>query len=578
MATNFPSSLDSSTQQPTIASSDEMDDSGKEHDVVHTNHSGAIIALETKLGTGDSNAVADAVLMGTGSGTSGWDTSPTFKGAVTVGVDDTGHDVKFFGATSGSYMLWDESADALIVNAGPIFATAKMQTGQSSFTQEPWNDSTIALGAFGSIGTQGSYRTTMAWNFERGTDSAWHHLDINSLPQAGAVEIGSTGIIFRWQADFETDHADLPTDVLLMDADALYPADNDVTDLGTTAKKFQLGHINYVYGTQGSASYPAYVFDGDNNTGMWSSGDDTINWSTAGVERGELQSDGDWFFGTSSQHVRAQPTNNDRLLLYENGTGRPYISFWNRLADGSVDRKGYMGYPEATSDTSNIYIRSDDGYVDINNTKLTGNTYINGTGCWLTNYGDVLKIDNADGYTHIGAMNANGTHIYSELARVYIGMYNAAYYFANTGAWMPITDDARNLGYSSSAYRWDNIYATSGTVNISDQRDKTDIVDIDLGLDFVKSLRPVNYRWNMRSGYEGTRTHMGFISQEVATALGNEASNRGVWINNPEETADVDGMGEKTFPEGQGLRYHQLIAPIVKAIQELEARVASLEG
>lgn len=113
MATNFPGSLDTSTQQPTIASTDEMDDSGKEHDVVHTNHSGAIIALETKLGTGDSNATANAVLMGTGSGTSEWDTSPTFKGAVTVGVDDTGHDVKFFGATSGKYFEWDESEDML---------------------------------------------------------------------------------------------------------------------------------------------------------------------------------------------------------------------------------------------------------------------------------------------------------------------------------------------------------------------------------------------------------------------------------------------------------------------------------
>jgi hypothetical protein len=34
-------------------------------------------------------------------------------GKVTVGVDDTGYDVKFFGATSGAYMLWDESADDL---------------------------------------------------------------------------------------------------------------------------------------------------------------------------------------------------------------------------------------------------------------------------------------------------------------------------------------------------------------------------------------------------------------------------------------------------------------------------------
>ena len=39
----------------------------------------------------------------------------TFSGAITVGVDDTGHDVKFFGATASAYMLWDESADDLVL-------------------------------------------------------------------------------------------------------------------------------------------------------------------------------------------------------------------------------------------------------------------------------------------------------------------------------------------------------------------------------------------------------------------------------------------------------------------------------
>jgi hypothetical protein len=43
----------------------------------------------------------------------------TLAGTLTVGVDDTGHDVKFFGATASKYMLWDESADKLIV-AGTI--------------------------------------------------------------------------------------------------------------------------------------------------------------------------------------------------------------------------------------------------------------------------------------------------------------------------------------------------------------------------------------------------------------------------------------------------------------------------
>ena len=38
-----------------------------------------------------------------------------FSDAINVGVDDAGHDVKFFGATSGKYMEWDESADQLDV-------------------------------------------------------------------------------------------------------------------------------------------------------------------------------------------------------------------------------------------------------------------------------------------------------------------------------------------------------------------------------------------------------------------------------------------------------------------------------
>jgi len=36
-------------------------------------------------------------------------------GSVTIGVDDTGYDVKFFGATSGKYALWDESEDTLSI-------------------------------------------------------------------------------------------------------------------------------------------------------------------------------------------------------------------------------------------------------------------------------------------------------------------------------------------------------------------------------------------------------------------------------------------------------------------------------
>jgi hypothetical protein len=74
-----------------------MDDAGFEHDAVHTNHSGAIIALETKVGTGSSTAVADSVLAGTGSGTSSWSTAPSLAGLTvdtsTLHVDATNNRV-----------------------------------------------------------------------------------------------------------------------------------------------------------------------------------------------------------------------------------------------------------------------------------------------------------------------------------------------------------------------------------------------------------------------------------------------------------------------------------------------------
>ena len=46
-----------------------------------------------------------------------------FSGTVTVGVDDTGKDVKFFGASAGSYLEWDESADQLRIMGASADAT-----------------------------------------------------------------------------------------------------------------------------------------------------------------------------------------------------------------------------------------------------------------------------------------------------------------------------------------------------------------------------------------------------------------------------------------------------------------------
>ena len=57
-------------------------------------------------------------------------------GTLTVGVDDTGHDVKLFGATSGSYLEWDESADDLNLIASGIGVIAAKDLGTGIHIKE----------------------------------------------------------------------------------------------------------------------------------------------------------------------------------------------------------------------------------------------------------------------------------------------------------------------------------------------------------------------------------------------------------------------------------------------------------
>ena len=96
---------------------------------------------EIKASTGDSIVIRED----DGSAVITVDTNgkTSIGGPMDVGVDDTGHDVKFFGATSGSYMLWDESTDDLIVQGGNVGIGA---------TLENWGGhSVLAIGTGGNL-------------------------------------------------------------------------------------------------------------------------------------------------------------------------------------------------------------------------------------------------------------------------------------------------------------------------------------------------------------------------------------------------------------------------------------------
>lgn len=90
MASAYPAALDTTAEQPSPTATTDLNESGYEHDVLHRNASEALIALETKVGLTNSNAVSDSILTGKGAATSEWDTSPTVSGTFTAGALTTG--------------------------------------------------------------------------------------------------------------------------------------------------------------------------------------------------------------------------------------------------------------------------------------------------------------------------------------------------------------------------------------------------------------------------------------------------------------------------------------------------------
>ena len=73
---------------------------------------------------------------------------------VSVGVDDTGYDVKFFGATSGKSLLWDESADSLIVTGTSQVANTAIASVAISGVSRASNTVTVTNSAVHGL-TQG---------------------------------------------------------------------------------------------------------------------------------------------------------------------------------------------------------------------------------------------------------------------------------------------------------------------------------------------------------------------------------------------------------------------------------------
>ena len=160
MATAYPAALDTvgSQLRTDIASTDDLDDSGKEHDTQHVNVNGAVVALETKLGLTDSNAAANAVLVGSGASTTAWTTSPTVTGTLTAGVA-VGQAVDLDRKTADYTLVLADAGKVIEINSGssenvtiPPNSSVAFPTGTQIVV--------VRLGAGAVVVTEGSGVTT----------------------------------------------------------------------------------------------------------------------------------------------------------------------------------------------------------------------------------------------------------------------------------------------------------------------------------------------------------------------------------------------------------------------------------
>jgi len=125
--------------------------------------------------------------------------------------------------------------------------------------------------------------------------------------------------------------------------------------------------------------------------------------------------------------------------------------------------------------------------------------------------------------------------------------------------WAPIANDTYDLG--TNTYKWDDVYATNGTIQTSDEREKRDVADSALGLDFVAALRAVQFRWA-----RGKRPHQGLLAQQVKAVM------------DAQGIEDFAGYIHDAESDTYGIRYAEFIPPLIRAVQELTARVAALEA
>lgn len=178
----------------------------------------------------------------------------------------------------------------------------------------------------------------------------------------------------------------------------------------------------------------------------------------------------------------------------------------------------------------------------------------------------------------ITVTGTNYPHFYASDATCTIGKDASNQLCIQGGTIRPGGNGHQNLG--NGAHRWATIYAVTGSINTSDKNEKKDIQELDeqYSKDIIMGLKPVSYKFIKN---DSNRTHNGFIAQDIEELLANLGLTTQDFaaVCKWQKVHCEDGVNETPI-EGEysyGLRYEELIAPLVKVVQFQQQEIDTLK-
>jgi hypothetical protein len=274
-----------------------------------------------------------------------------------------------------------------------------------------------------------------------------------------------------------------------------------------------------------------------------------------------------------------------------------------------IDRNGHVlvgqtstTQPGVGNTTTGVAVRNDGLFFANSSASRTGTFGRNNSGPVMGIYG------NGSFAGHLGV--SIGTYNYPFFSGSGTGIRSDAGF----DSWTPCDDNGATkdnaLDWGTASGRWDDIYATNGTIQTSDQNEKQQIASLtDAEITAAKAISKLfkTFKWNDSVAEKGdaARTHAGVIAQDVEQAMSDAGLNAGdyaffistTWWEADETFTDDDGVesiktnhyfSQDDAPEGaternrKGIRYPELLSFIGAATEQrlasIEARLDALEN